>query len=289
MDSSQSEAGAPIRGINKICTILVVDDELEMLDEYRETISSLGYSVVCVSNPLEALEQIARSRDIGVVITDLDMPIMDGISFLSEIAHRFSLTRPLITLVLTGHASLDMATKAMQSYATDFLTKPVSLTNIAGALRRATSQYFAMAQLFHTAARADQNVQYDQENSAESDAAPSGHQLQSFAQMLLKVQHSKSKFFDPAVLSGPSWEILFDIAETNLRGEALSASSAAGSSFLPLSTALRRVNNLVEAGLIRSWTDPTDKRRTMLELEPHALVAMQAYLKSAWLLHTQNR
>jgi DNA-binding MarR family transcriptional regulator len=89
------------------------------------------------------------------------------------------------------------------------------------------------------------------------------------------------------VLARPSWEILLDITEASLRGEAVPASSASATTLVPLTTALRHVNNLVEAGLVRRWIDPTDKRRTLLELEPHALAAMQSYLASAWQLQAQ--
>ena len=102
--------------------------------------------------------------------------------------------------------------------------------------------------------------------------------------MLLKFQHNRSKFFDPVVLAGPSWEILLDIAESTLRGEAVPASSASASTDVPLSTALRHVNNLVDAGLVRRWTDPTDKRRSLLELAPDAVTTMQCYLETAWKL-----
>lgn len=64
-------------------------------------------------------------------------------------------------------------------------------------------------------------------------------------------------------------------------------SSASATTQVPLSTALRHVNNLVSAGLVRSWTDPADKRRTLLELEPHALAAMQRYLETAWKFQSQ--
>jgi len=77
---------------------------------------------------------------------------------------------------------------------------------------------------------------------------------------------------------------LLDLAEASLRGEAVPASSASATTLVPLSTALRHVNNLVEAGLVRRWTDPKDKRRTLLELEPHAKAAMHRYLENAWKL-----
>jgi DNA-binding MarR family transcriptional regulator len=51
---------------------------------------------------------------------------------------------------------------------------------------------------------------------------------------------------------------------------------------VPFSTALRHVNSLVDAGLVRRWTDPTDKRRKMLELEPEASAMMKQYLETGW-------
>jgi CheY-like chemotaxis protein/DNA-binding MarR family transcriptional regulator len=270
---------------SKGCTVLVVDDDPACLDEYCDAIANLGYNVRSATSAPDALKQIAESQEIGVVITDLEMPSMDGISLLSEISNRFALNRPIVTLVLTGHSSLQVATKAMQSQAIDLLSKPVSIEQLAEALRRATAYHFAMANRFQITAltkRLDPPVVRDQK--AKQDNTPTEEELQAFTRMLLKFQHNKSKFFDPAVLTGPSWEILLDIAEATLRGESVPASSAAAATHIPLSTALRHVNNLVDAGLVRRWIDPTDKRRSLLELEPHAVAAMQRYLETAWKL-----
>ena len=287
VDGPDSEMA--LRTASKGCTILVVDDDPACLDEYCDAIANLGYTVISATSAPDALKQIAESQDIGVVITDVEMPTMDGISLLSEISNRFSLNRPIVTLVLTGHSSVQVATKAMQSQATDLLSKPVSIEQLAEALRRASAYHFAMANRFQITAltkRLDPPVVRDR--PAKRNSMPTEEELQAFTRMLLKFQHNKSKFFDPAVLTGPSWEILLDIAEATLRGEAVPASSASASTHVPLSTALRHVNNLVNAGLVRRWTDPTDKRRTLLELEPHAVAAMQRYLETAWKLQPQS-
>jgi CheY-like chemotaxis protein/DNA-binding MarR family transcriptional regulator len=287
VDGPDSEMA--LRTASKGCTILVVDDDPACLDEYCDAIANLGYTVKSATSAPDALKQIAESQDIGVVITDVEMPTMDGISLLSEISNRFSLNRPIVTLVLTGHSSVQVATKAMQSQATDMLSKPVSIEQLAEALRRASAYHFAMANRFQITAltkRLDPPVVRDR--PAKRNSRPTEEELQAFTRMLLKFQHNKSKFFDPAVLAGPSWEILLDIADATLRGEAVPASSASASTHVPLSTALRHVNNLVNAGLVRRWTDPTDKRRTLLELEPHAVAAMQRYLETAWKLQPQS-
>jgi FixJ family two-component response regulator/DNA-binding MarR family transcriptional regulator len=285
MHGNDSDSEMTQQKTSKACTILVVDDDPACRDEYCDAIANLGYTVRSATSAPDALKQIAESQEIGVVITDLEMPSMDGISLLSEISNRFALNRPIVTLVLTGHSSLQVATKAMQSQAIDLLGKPVSIEQLAEALRRASAYHFAMANRFQITAlskRLDPPVVRDQK--AKQNNTPTEEELQAFTRMLLKFQHNKSKFFDPAVLAGPSWEILLDIAEATLRGESVPASSAAAATHIPLSTALRHINSLVDAGLVRRWTDPTDKRRSLLELEPHAVAAMQRYLETAWKL-----
>lgn len=285
MHVNGADSDMDLKMVSKGCTILVVDDDPACLDEYCDAIENLGYTVRSAANAPDGLKQIAESPEIGVVITDLEMPTMDGISLLSEISNRFSPHRPIVTLVLTGHSSLQVATKAMQSQATDLLSKPVSTEQLAEALRRASAHYFATAYRFQITAltkRLDPPILRDR--PAKQDMTPTKDELQAFTCMLLKFQHNRSKFFDPVVLAGPSWEILLDIAESTLRGEAVPASSASASTDVPLSTALRHVNNLVDAGLVRRWTDPTDKRRSLLELAPDAVTTMQRYLETAWKL-----
>jgi len=242
MRASSPLGRTEILNVEKSCMILAVDDDPLCLDEYRDTISNLGYTVACAANAQEALKIIAETPDIGVVITDLDMPTMDGISLLSEISNRFSASRPIVSLFVTAHSSLQVATQAMQYHATDLLTKPVSLENLAAALRRASAKHVTMSNRFEITARTKRLApSVGRDLVPKCDAAPTGSELQSVIKMLLKFQHYKFKFFDPAVLSGPSWEILLDITEASLRGEAIPASAASATALVPLSTALRQV------------------------------------------------
>jgi CheY-like chemotaxis protein len=271
-------------------TVLVVDDDQLCLDQYCDLISNLGYKVVCAVTAPDALRQIAESPDIGVVITDIEMPSMDGISLLSEIAHRFLPSRPIVSIVITAHSSLQIATKAMQSQATDLLCKPVMLEDLAATLRRASARHFALANRFQiTELRERLNLSLLRQGEGEAVLPPTVPELQTFMQMMLKLQHNKAKFFDSTALSGPAWEILLDIAEASLRGEAIPASSVSATLLVSLSTTMRHVGHLVEAGLVESWTDPSDKRRTMLKLQPEALDAMLRYLETVWKLHAREQ
>ena len=80
--------------------------------------------------------------------------------------------------------------------------------------------------------------------------------------------------------------MLIDLTAAGLKGEALPTSSVCATSGVSFSTALRHVAQLVDAGLVRRAGDPSDKRRTLLQIEPEALDLMVRYLSSS--LETLN-
>jgi two-component system cell cycle response regulator CpdR len=76
--------------------ILVVDDEPLLLDLLCEMLADLGCEAVCVSCPVKGLEKIAADDRIAMLITDIQMPIMDGF----ELAERARDKRPDMPIVL---------------------------------------------------------------------------------------------------------------------------------------------------------------------------------------------
>lgn len=290
MDDSKIMMATSLPKVHDSCTVLVVDDDPVCLGELLETVKNLGYPALSAANGFDALRQIAVTPDVGIVVTDVDMPTMDGISLISEILKRFSATRPIVTLVVTGYSSLQIATSAMQSQAVDLLSKPVSVDALAAALRRAFSYQLSLAFQFQIKTFTEGiHLPVAIDRLALPNIAPTEPEMQRFVQMLLKIQHSKSKFFDTSVLAGPPWEVLLILAEASLRGEAISASKASASTLMPLCSVLRHVNNLVAAALVQRKADPMDKRSFLLELEPSALAQMQRYLESAWKLQQRLR
>ncbi|MCZ8060922.1 MAG: response regulator [Novosphingobium sp.] len=120
-----------------------MDDDPLCLEEYAELVENLGYDCTVAADAAQALRLIAGDPAIGIVVTDLRMPGMDGLTLLDELAHRFMPTRPLVAIVVTGNSTLETAVSAMRSSAVDFLTKPVSLDGMSGALRRAALRWAA--------------------------------------------------------------------------------------------------------------------------------------------------
>src|ERR1700712_3603874 len=76
--------------------VLVVDDEPLLLDMLCEMLAEVGCEAVCVDCPVKGLEQIAADERIAMLITDIQMPIMDGF----ELAERARDKRPDMPIVL---------------------------------------------------------------------------------------------------------------------------------------------------------------------------------------------
>jgi DNA-binding NtrC family response regulator len=118
------ESTALARGVR----ILLVEDEPNMARSLAKILSRRGYAVAMAGNGQEALDQLAAER-FHVVITDLNMPVMDGMQLLRRLQPETSTatTRRLIvppTVVLTGHGSTQAAVEAMKLGAYDYLVKP---------------------------------------------------------------------------------------------------------------------------------------------------------------------
>jgi DNA-binding NtrC family response regulator len=100
--------------------ILLVEDEANMLPPLVRILERRGYDVVTASNGKEALERL-EDASIDVMVTDLNMPVMDGMTLLRELQERPA--RPAI-LVLTGYGTIPSAVEAMRLGAADYLIKP---------------------------------------------------------------------------------------------------------------------------------------------------------------------
>jgi len=107
--------------------ILVVDDEKEIRDFLLKTLTRLkGYDVELAENGEEALKKIEKGN-FDLVLTDLKMPDPDGLQLVTEIGK----SKPeILTVLMTGHGTIDSALEAMKRGASDYLTKPLNLNEM---------------------------------------------------------------------------------------------------------------------------------------------------------------
>jgi DNA-binding response OmpR family regulator len=114
-------------------TILVVDDDKQVREYLSNVLGNVGgFSVEVVETAEGALQKI-RSATFDLVLVDLKLPDMDGLQLITEIV---SFKPETLTVLITGHGSIDSAVEAMKRGASDYLTKPFDLDDTLARLRR---------------------------------------------------------------------------------------------------------------------------------------------------------
>lgn len=103
--------------------ILFVDDEVVFTNNMSKLLENRGYRVTSVNSGEAAINAMQQER-FDVMVLDLKMPGMDGLSTLREILKLGLFTK---TLILTGHGSIDSAMEATELGAYDYLPKPCEI------------------------------------------------------------------------------------------------------------------------------------------------------------------
>ncbi|MFN3680413.1 MAG: sigma-54-dependent transcriptional regulator [Nitrospira sp.] len=117
--------------------ILVVEDDPTVRDLLHETLVEEGYTVTAASNGKEGLE-VAKTMPIQILVTDLQLPDIDGISLLDRLIR---MDAKIIPIVVTGFGTIERAVRAMKSGAFDFLTKPFDPETVTIVVRKAIEVY----------------------------------------------------------------------------------------------------------------------------------------------------
>ncbi len=116
--------------------LLVVDDEADMLQGLRKSLTREGYSVDIAKDGMEAVEKIEVSS-YDVVISDLKLPRLDGIGLLERARD----IRPqAVFIIITGYGSIESAVKALKLGAFDYITKPFSTQKISEVTAKAIQE-----------------------------------------------------------------------------------------------------------------------------------------------------
>lgn len=107
-------------------SVLLVDDELEFLETLVKRLKKRNLSVQGAKSGEEALK-VLETEPVDVVVLDVKMPGMDGIDTLREIKKLYPLVE---VIMLTGHASMEVAIEGMQIGAFDYLMKPMDIDEL---------------------------------------------------------------------------------------------------------------------------------------------------------------
>ncbi len=133
-----------------IATVLIVDDEPDvesmMMQRFRRVIRRGEYRFLFARDGNQALDVLAREPDVDVVLTDISMPGMDGLTLLGHIIERHSLLK---TVVVSAYGDMANIRTAMNRGASDFVTKPIDFSDLEVTLKKAIDDAHQLKDAVH--------------------------------------------------------------------------------------------------------------------------------------------
>ncbi len=100
-----------------------------------------------------------------------------------------------------------------------------------------------------------------------------------WSKLLLDTYCARTSFFPGGLFADPAWDMLLDLMHARLNGKRISVSSLCIAARVPATTALRRIGDLVSAGLATRVRDESDGRRVFIELTEDGFARMDRYLE----------
>ncbi len=115
-------------------TILLVDDDRDVLNYLQDTLTFFGYNVIAEPDAGPALSVIRKGVAVDLVVTDYTMPGMDGLTFLTQVR---SLAPSVPVVVLSGNDSIESHLRSLDLDGFDYVFKPVRLAELSGIVKAA--------------------------------------------------------------------------------------------------------------------------------------------------------
>lgn len=132
---------------NSPIRILVVDDEpdVELLirQKYRQQIRDRELSFTFAGDGFEALQRLEEDEEVDMLLSDINMPRMDGLKLLSEVR---GLDRLLKVVIVSAYGDIKNIRTAMNRGAFDFLTKPIDFSDLDATIRKTNEELSLLRQ-----------------------------------------------------------------------------------------------------------------------------------------------
>jgi two-component system C4-dicarboxylate transport response regulator DctD len=122
--------------MSSVNTVFFIDDEKHIRMANQQTLELAGFDVQCFNSAEKVLPLLSLDWS-GVVVCDIKMPGMDGLTFLEK---AMGIDRDLPVILVTGHGDISMAVNAIRDGAYDFIEKPFAAEELIETVRRATDK-----------------------------------------------------------------------------------------------------------------------------------------------------
>jgi len=296
------EAGA----FQPVEPVLIVDDDADWGKECAFSLRQMGYEPFVATSADEALALFV-DHDISIAIVDYNLPGLDGITLIQEMAQQAEAEgRQLRFVMATGYATKDVAIDAMRASAIDFLEKPISQADLRRALQRirglppAPGARKVLIDKISNLSTELQRLAHlmDEPGRPSAAAAPAApaeallpaassplpgdpvtpEQLTVFIRDQLRRETKRRAIGGGELFGDPAWAMLLDLLLAKIEKRQVSVSSACIASGAPMSTALRLVRRLVDEEVLCRLPDEHDRRRHFLAINPKCEQPLVDYL-----------
>lgn len=256
--------------------VLVVDDDASTLQLVCAVLEANGIPCLSAGGGAQALQLMRAHPELRLIVTDVNMPEMNGLMFVRHVASMFeSLAAPRV-IFLTAHPSVQLAISALRLGAADFLIKPIRPSQLVAVVQRVLGG-------------AAEKPGYDGPGTLPQPAVPTAgaqpEQSDVTGRALLGIDElRKLRRSHPLLreLDDTAFELLLELLRAERAGQHLSVSALSISidnDRVSAATALRRIQDLVRASHIARVPDPWDARRELVSLEPQTRDSLELYLK----------
>jgi len=255
--------------------VLVVDDDEAGLFDLTASLERAGLTCASASSGWKALETLVSGKIPSVLVTDIRMPELDGLEFAQRVTRMDVPKLPEIVFI-SGSAELGDAMNAIRLRARDMLTKPIDLRRLIQIVKEIQLERQALSlSTTNFSQRREQLSCPTTPKSVDVDAM-SGIVLSN----IRNLQRVRSENLPAGLAVEASWEILLDLYVSELRSECTSLTAVGGSAGVPLTSALRRIHELEEKGMIVRTPDEKDRRRAAAHLTEKGRDAVQTFIRS---------
>ena len=253
-----------------------MDDDEACLFDLTASLRRAGLACGSASNGWKALESMMRGAVPSVLVTDIRMPELDGLE-LAQRLMRMDVPKLPEIVFISGHAALGDAVKAMRLRARDLLAKPIDLRRLIQIVKEIQLERHAL----HRFAGSD--ALHKQTESGRVTRAKC-IDFRSMSSLVLKnlrnLERLRSEHLPPGLAREATWEILLDLYVSEHCGDAVYLTAVGAAAGVAMTSALRRIHELEEKGMIARTPDEKDRRRAALCLTDKGRSAVQSFINS---------
>lgn len=263
--------------------ILLIEDDPKVSSFYLRALQELNATILVSSSISEAKLLLATDQNISVVITDYRLADGDGLSLIQNIRETGIQREWLQFILITGHANVSLAQRAIELGVSQLLTKPIRrevLANVATSalLASYTAEKETKADEIIARTFAEVELKLGAISRYGRLRGKTNRKMVDYQKRLLvelERQLDRRNRISKAQLSDNEWVLLLQVAVAEFDENPITLKSAAYRLGIPLSSLIRQANSLCERGLLERWDDPSDARRSFLRVTRRAQAIVQ--------------